>query len=44
MTEGRPTRGPALDSLGDWARTHTCGELEPSHVDQHVLLMGWVIP
>jgi aspartyl-tRNA synthetase len=42
MTEGRPTRGPALDSLGDWARTHTCGELEPSHVDQHVLLMGWV--
>jgi aspartyl-tRNA synthetase len=32
----------ALDSLGDWARTHTCGELTIEHVNVHVVLMGWV--
>jgi len=30
------------DKLGDWARTHTCGELRPADIGKDVLLLGWV--
>jgi aspartyl-tRNA synthetase len=32
----------ALDSLGDWVRSHTCGELTEDHAGRGVTLMGWV--
>jgi aspartyl-tRNA synthetase len=31
-----------VDKLGDWARTHTCGELRASHAGASVLVLGWV--
>ena len=31
-----------VDKLGDWARTHTCGQLRAVDVGQDVLLLGWV--
>ena len=31
-----------LDIIGDWQRTHYCGELTQSHTGQEVTLMGWV--
>jgi aspartyl-tRNA synthetase len=30
------------EQLGSLARTHTCGALRPSHVTEHVVLLGWV--
>ena len=41
MTEVTTPR-PPLESLGDWSRTHTCGELTRADKDLHVVLMGWV--
>ena len=31
-----------LEGLGDWRRTHTCGELTQAHAGQQVTIMGWV--
>ena len=36
------TANAAIDSLGDWQRTHDCGALREHHADQDVILMGWV--
>jgi aspartyl-tRNA synthetase len=32
----------ALDSLGDWVRSHHCNALNHDHLGQPVILMGWV--
>ena len=32
-----------MDSLGTLRRTHNCNELGPDHVDQEVVLMGWIL-
>jgi aspartyl-tRNA synthetase len=32
----------SLDVMGDWKRTHNCGELRRGDVGKEVLLMGWV--
>ncbi|ABB36813.1 aspartyl-tRNA synthetase [Oleidesulfovibrio alaskensis G20] len=31
-----------VESLGDWARTNTCGELNANAIGSEVCLMGWV--
>jgi aspartyl-tRNA synthetase len=31
-----------LEDLGDWRRSHTCGELRPAHAGRQATLMGWV--
>ncbi len=31
-----------VDKLGDWARTHTCGQLRAGDAGRDVLLLGWV--
>src|SRR5262245_35983320 len=31
-----------LEGLGDWRRTHTCGELDRSKLTPQATLMGWV--
>ncbi|MGB6200801.1 MAG: aspartate--tRNA ligase [Candidatus Acidiferrales bacterium] len=31
-----------LDTLGDWQRTNSCGELRAANVDHEVTLTGWV--
>ena len=32
----------ALEGIGDWKRSHTCGELRLSHAGGAATLMGWV--
>ena len=32
----------SVEPLGQLARTHTCGELNSSHVGQDVVILGWV--
>ena len=32
-----------MDSLGNLRRTHTCNQLGADHVEQEVILMGWVL-
>jgi len=31
-----------VEALGGWKRTHTCGELNESHAESSVTMMGWV--
>ena len=31
-----------VDLLGDWRRTHTCGDLRRENVGAEVILMGWI--
>ena len=31
-----------MESLGGWKRTHVCGELNETHAESSVILMGWV--
>ena len=32
-----------MDSIGALRRTHNCNELGPDHLEQEVILMGWVL-
>ena len=43
MTEtGTTGAGVTLEGLGDWRRTHTCGELTRVDANTKATLMGWV--
>ncbi|HET9325926.1 MAG TPA: aspartate--tRNA ligase [Candidatus Eisenbacteria bacterium] len=35
-------RGLLLEGLGDWRRSHTCGELTRSDISRPAIMMGWV--
>jgi aspartyl-tRNA synthetase len=35
-------RGLALEGIGDWRRTHTCGDLTRQESSRSAILMGWV--
>ena len=30
------------DKLGDWKRSHRCGDLTAEHIGQDICVMGWV--
>ena len=36
-----PVESVPLQSLGDWRRSHTCGDLTAADKDKEVCLMGW---
>jgi aspartyl-tRNA synthetase len=42
MTHSTETNEPTLEGLGDWRRTHTCGELRGGDSGRSVTLMGWL--
>ena len=42
MSEEQKELSVACQSLGDWTRTHTCGELTGADNGAEVCLMGWV--
>jgi len=42
VTEEIKSAEPKLEGLGDWRRTHTCGEVVRAHATTHATLMGWV--
>ncbi len=42
MSEEQKELSVACQSLGDWTRTHTCGELTRADNGAEVCLMGWV--
>lgn len=41
-TQSLPSARVSLDPLGDWTKTHDLNTLGRDHVDQEVVLMGWV--
>ena len=42
MSERMDATGVKLEGLGDWRRTHTCGELRAPDAGQSAILMGWL--
>ncbi len=41
--EAYPITSIALDSLGDWSKSHDCNSLSSNHLEEMVTLMGWVL-
>jgi aspartyl-tRNA synthetase len=40
--EGGNTVAVETTALGDWTRSHYCGDLRPADIDRDVTVMGWV--